>query len=144
MHRHPFPVAQAEVYLNDFIGLAHMAANETKVQCHMMYNINDMFCTNGPQQTCNEPISDKKLATSTAAWSTQQSILGWEVDMLAQTLRLPAHQLEQLTQLLTMFPHCRKSVPICKWQRVLRELKSMVAGIPGGHSLFSALQWELK
>ena len=93
-NNHPFPAAQAEVYLDDFIGLAQTAANETKVGHHMTYNINDVFCANGPQEPPKEPISDIKLATGNAAWSTQQTILGWEVDMLAQTLRLPAHQLE--------------------------------------------------
>ena len=43
MPRHPFLVAQTNIYLDDFIGLAQTAANETKVQSRMMYNINDMF-----------------------------------------------------------------------------------------------------
>ena len=59
MHQQPFPVAQAEVYLNDFISLVQMAANETKVQHHMMNNINDMFCANGPQEKHKKPISDR-------------------------------------------------------------------------------------
>ncbi|KAL7561530.1 hypothetical protein ACA910_022684 [Epithemia clementina (nom. ined.)] len=89
-----------------------------------------------------EPMSLKKFAKGDACWSTHKTILGWNIDSLQRTVKLPAHRRERLLQLLDATKH-KKSVPLKTFQQRLGELRSMAMGLPGARGLFSHLQSAL-
>jgi hypothetical protein len=71
-------------------------------------------------------------------------VLGWIVDTVAQTIELPPHRLQRLTDLLDSIPPQQKRSGVKAWQRLLGELRSMTLAIPGSRGLFSVLQHALK
>ena len=145
MHLQQRPLTCADVYLDDFIGLAQTLPDETWVHQHLMYNINDMFNPNtGQEHICKEPTSDKQLTSGDASWCTNHTILQWDLDTTCHTLELPAHWSNRLHQTLRQFPATRTWVSVCYWKKLISELCSMVPGIMGGRALFSTLQWKLK
>ena len=91
-----------------------------------------------------EPVSVKKLLQGDACWATQKSILGWDLDTVAGTMRLPPHRVARLYSLLDAYPPTRRLVPIAEWQQLLGELRSMSAALPGSWGLFSTLQDALR
>ena len=110
--------------------MAQTRANETKVCQHLMYNISKVFHPNEIQDVGHkEPISEKKLLSGNATWSTKQNILGWDLDTETKTLHIPPHCLECLQQLLQQFLPQHKEAPQCLWQQLLSELWSMM--VPG-------------
>ena len=70
-------------------------------------------------------------------------ILGWTLDTLQGTIKLPAHRKLRLHNILTETLQ-RKRVSVQSWQKLLGELRSMVMGISGGQGLFSQLQVALQ
>ena len=91
-----------------------------------------------------EPVSVKKLLQGDACWATQKTILGWDLDTVAGTMRLPPHRVALLYSLLDAYPRTRRRVPIAEWQQLLGELRSMSAALPGPRGLFSTLQDALR
>ncbi|MBV5276445.1 hypothetical protein JZU56_00955, partial [bacterium] len=59
---------------------------------------------------------------------------------MAQTIELPPHRLQRLTDLLDSIPPQQKRSGVKAWQRLLGELRSMTLAIPGSRGLFSVLQ----
>jgi hypothetical protein len=90
-----------------------------------------------------EPASTKKLLKGDGAWAMHKHILGWLVDMVASTLKLPPHRRARMQELLDEIPPTQKRVSVAKWHRILGELRSMTLAIPGARGLFSHIQAAL-
>jgi len=142
------PLQFVDVYIDDFMALAQTLPVATNLRRRLMFNINDVFRPNSlpsdfTEPVRREPISQKKLNQGDASWKTTGTILGWLVDTVAGTVRLPPHRLERLSSLLSDLM-CRRSSSVTQWHRLLGELRSMVLALPGGEGLFSPLQAELQ
>jgi hypothetical protein len=137
------PVGCIDVYVDDFIGLAQgPARRRRRIRAILFHAIDHIF--RPPDQLDpdhrKDPISIKKLLKGDGAWETTKLILGWLVDTIAGTIRLPVHRFDRLQEILKDFHPERKRASIKSWHKLLGELRSMVLAIPGGHGLFSTLQ----
>jgi len=92
---------------------------------------------------CKHVPSKKKLQKGDSYPVTCKVILGWVVNSLEQTLELPPHQKQRLTDIFE-YLRGRSRVGLTQWQKILGELRSMAIGIPGSRGLFSLLQNEIK
>ena len=89
-----------------------------------------------------EAVSLKKLLQGDGSWNTQKIILGWIIDTLQQTLKLPAHRKRTLAQIFTDL-RGRKQVTQKAWRSILGKLIFMSVAIPGSTGLLSAMQLAL-
>lgn len=140
------PLAYVDVYMDDFIGLAqgHPGLRQ-HVRSTLMHAIHSVFrplSTHEASSFRKEPISIKKLNKGDAKWATRQTILGWIIDSVAESVELPEHRSIRLMDILTSLLS-RKRISLSKWQKYLGELRSMILAIPGGKGLFSTLYTTL-
>ena len=77
------------------------------------------------------------------SWETIKLVLIWLVGMVTRTIQLPAHWYDLLHEILRVFAPASKRASIKIWNKLLRELCSMVLSIPGGLVVFSTLQYAL-
>ena len=91
-----------------------------------------------------DPNSVKKLRKGDGALVTVKVALGWLINTVAGTIKLPSHRLERLLELLDAFPRSRRSCPKRELQRLLGELRSMILAIPGGVGCLSWIQNQVK
>jgi hypothetical protein len=91
-----------------------------------------------------EPTSEKKLGQGDGHWETHKLVLGWIINTIAMTIKLPPHRQAHLGELLQSIPLNQKRLSVRKWQQLLGELRSMAIAIPGSHGLFSWMQETLK
>jgi hypothetical protein len=140
------PVAYGDVYVDDFILAAQTLRHRQRVLRTALYSIDNLLrpLATTDRPTRKEPVSVKKLRQGDACWSTRKTVLGWDLDTVEGTLRLPPHRLDRLYTLLDAFPATRKRVPLVEWHQLLGELRSMSAALPGTRGLFSALQEALR
>ena len=90
-----------------------------------------------------KPTSLKKLEKGDCSWSTIKVILGWIIDTVTMTIQLPPHRIEKLSEILSSIPVTQKRTSVCKWHKVLGELRSMSLALPGARNLFSHMQLAL-
>lgn len=131
-----------DVYVDDFIGVVQGDARQRAHVRRTLFNtIDDVFrpcdTTDAPQR--QQPISVKKLAAGDGCWSTQKTILGWNIDTQANTISLTDRRRRRLQDLLAAFPPTRKRCSVKDWQKLLGELRSMTLALPGARHLFSFL-----
>ena len=136
-----------DIYIDDEILVAQGPAPALNKLRRQVFHINDwVFCPNDGQDDPSircKPISAKKLDKGDACWSTRKVILGWLIDTLEGTIKLPPHRRDRLNVLLQTALTCKR-ITMKEWQRILGELQSMVLGIPGGRGLLSQLQLVLQ
>jgi hypothetical protein len=140
------PLATVDVYVDDFLLLvAQTEAQQQRVLRASLHAIDAVFrpVEMGDPDTRKEPASVKKMCKGDASWATYKTILGWDVDSVAQTLNLPAHRLARLREVLTWLEPPRKRLAIRRWHRLLGELRSMSPALPGTRGLFSVPQEAL-
>lgn len=142
----PPPLAYGDVYVDDFILLAQTKRHRQRVLRAALHAIDTVLrpLTDADKPSRKDPVSHKKLRQGDAAWATQKTVLGWDIDTVAGTLSLPAHRLERLYTILDAFPPTRKRVPKAEWHQLLGELRSMTAALPGARGLFSTMQDALR
>ena len=70
-------------------------------------------------------------------------MLGWILDTVDMTIKLPQHREEQLGEILAEIPRTQKRISAQKWHKVLRELRFMSLALLGSRSLFSHMQEAL-
>ena len=76
-----------------------------------------------------------------AAWSTVKTVLDWIIDTASETISLPPHRVQRLSEILNSFPRTRARVSLKLWHKVLGELRSMsLAIIPGLRGMFNLHQ----
>lgn len=139
------PLGTFDVYMDDFIGLAQGSLQRrTHLRSVMFHTIHQVLrkgsATDNPRR--QEPISIKKLQKGDAHWDTKKTILGWDIDTIAQTIALPPHRAEKLKATLSI-PTTVRRVKVKQWQQVLGELRSISLAIPGIRGLYSVLQDRL-
>ena len=104
-----------------------------------------VFCTpdNGDDEWKIEPISVKKLLKGDGTWETTKVVLGWLINTVAGTIKLPPHRVARLTKMLNLFPWLRRTCSKKDLQKLFSALRSMVIAIPGGIGCMSWLQQQL-
>ena len=70
-------------------------------------------------------------------------MLGWILDTVNMTIKLPKHREERLGEILSEIPRTQKQIAVRKWHKVLGELRSMSLALPGSRNLFSHMQEAL-
>lgn len=139
------PLATADVYVDDFLLVAQTKRMQVRLMRQALTSIDQVLrpVDHGDPGYRKEPTSVKKLLQGDAYWSTRKRMLGWDLDTVAGTLELPPHRLERLRAILDKVQPPRKRLPTAEWHRILGELRSMSAGLPGSRGLFSVLQHTL-
>jgi hypothetical protein len=143
----PPPIAQIDVYVDDFIGLAQgNRPHLERVRRTLFETVDSVLRPLEPVDGASnreEPVSVKKLRKGDGAWNTTKVVLGWQIDTVALTVALTPNKAERLHQILDI-PTTQKRIGLKKWQQVLGELRHMSFAIPGGKYMFSLLQDALK
>ena len=132
------------MFVDDFIQLgqgSHRRMNALRL--HLLTAIDEALARPTASETHrNEAISLKKLIQGDGSWATRQLILGWIIDILRQTLELPAHRKLSLAEIFTSLANTKR-VSVKRWQSILGKLRFVSQAIPGSVGLFSALQLAL-
>ena len=141
------PLSFVDVYVDDFLGLAQGTRARLKgVRRIIFEEIDNVFRPKVPSDpdARSDPISIKKLKKGDASWSTTKELLGWTVDSILGTIRLPERRLQRLQELLAGLPRTKKRIATKLWHKVLGELRSMTLAVPGLRGMFSLLQETLR
>lgn len=139
------PLASADVYVDDFLLVAQTKRQQQRLLRLTLAAIDQVLRPLSASDPLHrkEPTSVKKLRQGDAHWSTQKTILGWDLDTVQGTLQLPPHRVARLRELLSTVQPPRKRMSLREWHRLLGELRSMSPGLPGSRGLFSILQQAL-
>ena len=125
------PLAEVDVYVDDFIALAQGDAPRLQhVRASLLHSIDSVLRPNDKHDTRYraEPVSIKKLDKGDASWKLQHTILGWDLDTRDKTLTLPMHRHQHLVEILDEIPVHQKQISITKWHSMLGELHSIFSG----------------
>lgn len=139
------PVNFFDVYVDDFCtGVQGSLATRQNHQRRLLRAIDSVF---RPVDTMDPPTrkhapSTKKILEGGAFLTTRKTILGWIVDTIWGTLKLPPHRIQRLHAIFEL--RGAKRVGLTKWHHILGELMSVFIGVPGSRGLFSTLQMALK
>ena len=110
---------------------------------HLWHTVDQVLAQ--PAETSDErpeAISIKKLRKGDGSWTTRKTLLGWVVDAMRQTLKLPPHRKMELAKPLD--GPCRaRRITRKHHERALGKLRFMAAATPGAQGLFGALQLAL-
>ena len=145
-YRRP-PVRATDVYMDDFIQAMQGSPTQLRGYRRRLFNIiHRVFRPRDAQDPGHrkDPISLKKLQKGDAAWSTQKTILGWDVDTEQGTIQLTQRRVQRLHDILDSIGERQKRISTKKWHQVLGELRSMELAVPGLKSHFSTLQAAFK
>lgn len=141
------PQAMTEIFVDDFVLLAQgNEATLRKLRSTLFEVIDEVFRANDELDNTGsrkEPISLKKLDQGDCSWSSLKLVLGWLIDTIQLTLALPEHRVMRLKEILDSIPPTQKRTSVKKWHKVLGELRSMSAALPGARGLFSQMQLAL-
>jgi hypothetical protein len=141
------PLAQFDVYVDDFIGLAQGTCQHLERVRRTLFESVDLVLR--PLEPSDEgtrreePISVKKLRKGDGAWATRKVILGWLLDSESLTIELTPQKQSRLAEVLNV-PTTQNRMGPRKWQKLLGELRYMAFAIPGGRNMFSILQDALR
>ena len=80
-----------DVYLEKFISVVHEGPKERRqFLCRLFHQIDRVFRPNEESDTNRkDPISRNKLGQEDGAWSTRNTVLGWDINTISHLLRLP-------------------------------------------------------
>ena len=87
-HPNHHPLAQVDVFVDDFIGVAQGSPKCLAcICCILLTAVDQVFCPLEPGDSPfhHEPSSIKKMLQGDACWSTCKTILGWIIDMVTMT-----------------------------------------------------------
>jgi hypothetical protein len=142
------PLAEVNVYVDDFIAVAQGSHQQLRdVRSTLLHAINAVFCPNDKldDKARTEPVSLlKKLQKGDGSWNTKQTILRWEIDMVAKTITLPLHRQDRLREILDSISPQQKRIGVTKWYQIRGDLRSISIALPGARGLFSFLQEALR
>jgi hypothetical protein len=137
------PTRSWDIYVDDFLGVAQGNRKTLKkVKRALLNSLDKVFRPLSPSDNPErqEPASIKKFLKGNGTWSTKKRMLGWDIDTVAKTIRLPPHRVERLFEILDSIKPYHRTVSTKQWHKVLGELRSMTLAIPGSKGLFSILQ----
>ena len=93
----PPPLAYGDVYVDDFILAAQTKRHQQRVMRSALHAAIDQVLrplAPDDRPSRKESVSIKKLCQGDASWATHKTILGWDLDTVAETLcLLPPHRL---------------------------------------------------
>jgi hypothetical protein len=101
--------------------------------------MDSIFYDTPPHTTHCPIISEAKITKGNATWSTQKTLLGWNINTATMTLTLPPHRQTHLLELLHTFSS-KHRISRTKWQQLLGELWSMALALSGANYHFLLLQ----
>ncbi len=136
-----------DIFVDDFIGIAQGSTRRlNRIRRILMEAIDDVFrpLDSADPSYRKQPQSVKKLLQGDASWSTLKKVLGWLIDTVAMTIRLPPRRLQRLAELLASIPVTQSRLSLDRWYQILGELRSMSLALPGTRGLFSSLQAALR
>ena len=137
------PVQYWDIYVDDFLGLVQGNKwHRRAVKRILLQSLDRVFrpLDNNDVPDRQEPASLKKLRKGDGAWTTQKTMLGWQIDTADRTITLPPHRIDRLRDILAHIRPGQKYVPTKQWHKLLGELRSMAMALPGANGLFSLLQ----
>jgi hypothetical protein len=140
-------LGNVDIFVDDFIGIAQGSPHRlNRIRRILMEAIDDVFrpLDSADPSYRKQPQSVKKLLQGDASWSTVKKVLGWILDTVAMTIRLPPRRLERLAELLASIPATQSRLSLDRWYKILGELRSMSLALPGTRGLFSSLQAALR
>ena len=112
---------------------------------HLFHQIDRVFCANEEADTnIKYPISLWKLGQVDGAWSTQKTVLGWDLHTIAHLLRLPPTRRDKVAAALAAIPREAQNNSLCKWRKLLGLLRSITPAVNGSRGMFTRLQHALK
>ena len=145
-HRRKGPLKKIDCYVDNLVALAQGGHQRWRRLRRILFHCIDMVFR-APDADDDEwkmdPISLKKLLKGDGSWETTKVVLGWLIDSVTGTIKLPPHRVERLTVMLDSFPRSRRSCSKKDLQKLVGELRSMVMAIPGGIGCMSWLQEQL-
>ncbi len=135
-----------EVFVDDFIAATNnsSATHLRNIARTMLHAIHSVF---PPPEVTGHPggdsISVKKILKGEGQWNTEQELLGWIIDGVHYTIRLPDEKLEKILDLLTKYSKLRQ-VPLNDFQKLAGKLQHASLAMPGGWGLFSPIYMAMK
>lgn len=89
----------------------------------LLHHNNRVFCPSNPDEpTRTTPVSLKNLLKGDACWATQKLLLGWIVDSMQGTLKLPLHRQIRLTTILGEVQG-RSQVSVKNWHKFIGKMR---------------------
>ena len=137
------PLAYWDIYVDDYLGAVQ--GNRWKrreVKRILLRALDQVFRPLDPNENPKrqEPASIKKMKKGDARWTTKKVMLGWELDTVDKTIRLPPHRVERLREILSSIKPKQRAILTKDWHKIVGELRSMALALPGSLGLFSLLQ----
>ena len=125
--------------MDNFIAFGQTKGTCSCVRNVLMQAIDQVFHLLDEQDDphCTELISLKKLCKGDCSWETCNTVLGWIINTVDMTVKLPEHRIQRLREILASIPVTQKRIGIKKWHKILGELRSMSLAFPGARNLFS-------
>ena len=126
-------VAKVDVYLDDFVSVVQGGPTERrKMSRHIFPSIDRVFRPNNKGDTHHkDPISWNKLGKGDAVWSTQKTVLGWNLDTATHLLLLPAKRSSKVNDELAALSPSARTASLKRWQTILGFLRSIIPAVPG-------------
>jgi hypothetical protein len=89
------PLQKVDLLFDDFIGLGQGNQDAlSHIRHTLLHTLDEVFrgvdALDGPHR--KEPASTKKLRQGDAFWETWKLVLGWIIDTIRMTLKLPPHR----------------------------------------------------
>ena len=133
--------ANVDVYLDNFISVVQGGLRDMcQILQHLFHQIDRVFCANEEADTnIKYPISLWKLGQVDGAWSTQKTVLGWDLHTIAHLLRLPPTRRDKVAAALSAIPQEAQNNSLCKWRKLLGLLRSISPAVNGSRGMFTRL-----
>ena len=110
---------------------------------HLLHAIDEVLARPEVSKTQRqEAVSPEKLLKGDGSWGTRKVILGWVVDTVRQTIKLPPHRKAELAEIFEGLRGLKRTGHKRR-QRTPGKLRFVSTATPGSAGLFSALQLAL-
>ena len=112
---------------------------------HLFHQIDPVFRPNEEADTNQKyPIYLKKLGQGDGACSTQNTVLGWDLDTIDHLLCLPPRQQEKVAAALAAILRKARTTSLRKWRKLLGLLRSITPAVDGSRGVFTRVHHALK
>jgi hypothetical protein len=135
------PLSYHDIYIDDFITMAQPPVH-TQAMNNLLHALNQVFA-DPVDSPCHAIISVSKMEKGDTAFSSNHSILGWNIDTHGMTLTLPQCRLDKMTSLITTKLE-QKYTSVKRWREISGVLRSSSPALYGTIHLFSILQHALR
>ena len=102
-----------DVYVDNIFGLVQgNKYHRRRIKWALLHAMDKVFCFLDPDDNPHhqEPASIKKLLKGDGAWDTQEIILGWIIDTINGTIKLPLHRVALLNVILASVTPTMKTI----------------------------------